>query len=194
MVVGEDLGTVPEGFRAEMSAADILGYRVLLLEREGTSFRPAAFYPARAMACAATHDLPPLAGWWEGADIRESEALGLPGASAAVARDERAAERKALVDALVREGCLARPVSGELSTEAVVVAAHAFVSATPSDLVLVQADDLAGARIGVNLPGTDTERPNWRRILASPVEELFTGDTPRKILDAVRSGGRATKT
>ena len=42
MVIGEDLGTVPEGFREVLSKADIFSYRVLLLEREGARFRPAS--------------------------------------------------------------------------------------------------------------------------------------------------------
>ena len=34
---------------------------------------------------------------------------------------------------------------------------------------MVQAEDLAGLRVGVNLPGTDQERPNWRLRLPLPV-------------------------
>ncbi len=108
MVVGEDLGTVPEGFRPVMSENDILSYRVLLLEREGVAFKPASSYPGRAVACVTTHDLPPLAGWWDGADLRERAALGLvPDLPRAEA--ERTEERAALVDALVAEGCLVGP-------------------------------------------------------------------------------------
>src|ERR1019366_4144091 len=161
MVIGEDLGTVPEGFRATMSDADILSYRVLLLEREGPRFKPASSYPARAVACVTTHDLPPLAGWWEGADIRERTALGLLQARSR-AEDGRATERTALVTALVDEGCLVWSDAGDPSVDEVMAGAHEFVAATRGDLVLVQADDLAGMRVGVNLPGTDTERPNWR--------------------------------
>jgi 4-alpha-glucanotransferase len=51
-------------------------------------------------------------------------------------------------------------------------------------------EDLAGMRVGVNLPGTDTERPNWRRRLPAPVDAVLTGSTARTVLDAVRSAGR----
>jgi glycogen debranching enzyme GlgX/4-alpha-glucanotransferase len=192
MVVGEDLGTVPDGLRPALTEADILGYRVLLLERDGQGFRPAPHYPARAVACVTTHDLPPLAGWWDGADIAEQAALGLlqPGHDAAA---QRAAERGALVEALVGQGCLDPQSATTPSPAEVVVAAHAFVAATPADLMLVQADDLAGMQIGVNLPGTDAERPNWRRRLPMPVDALLTGDTAQAILGAVRDSGRGSK-
>jgi glycogen operon protein len=190
MVVGEDLGTVADGFRPMMTDANILGYRVLLLEREGRGFRSAASYPQRAAACVSTHDLPPLAGWWEAADVRERTALGqIAAGSDGVA--QRTIERETLTEMLVGEGCLARPETGEPPVVAVMEAAYAFVAATRSDLMLVQAEDLAGMRIGVNLPGTDMERPNWRRRPPEPVETLLSGATAQAILRRVRASGRA---
>jgi glycogen debranching enzyme GlgX/4-alpha-glucanotransferase len=191
MVIGEDLGTVPEGFRATMSESDILSYRVLLLEREGRRFRPASSYPVRSVACVTTHDLPPLAGWWEGTDLRERAALGLlrPGSDA---EGGRAPDRTALVETLADEGCLVWSEVGNPPVDIVVAGAHAFVASTPCDLVLVQADDLAGMRVGVNLPGTDAERPNWRLRLPVPVETLLSGVGAREILTRMRAKGRGT--
>jgi 4-alpha-glucanotransferase len=192
MVVGEDLGTVPEGFREVLNDADILSYRVLLLERDGHAFKPAASYPKRSVACVSTHDLPPLAGWWEGADIRERAALGLLRDSLGN-EQERDAERAALVDLLVRDGDLSQSEPGDLSEPEVMRAAHAFVAATPADLVLVQAEDLAGMRVGVNLPGTDRERPNWRLRLPVPVETLLASAAARAIIDEVGATHRGTE-
>ena len=76
-VVGEDFGTVPEGLCDELAAAQILSYRVMRFEREGEGFVPPNRYPRLAATCVATHDLPPLAGWWEGKDLSEAAALGL---------------------------------------------------------------------------------------------------------------------
>jgi glycogen operon protein len=189
MVVGEDLGTVPEGFRAVMSAAEILSYRVLLLEREGLAFKQAASYPRRAVACVTTHDLPPLAGWWDGADLKERTALGmipdLPHADA-----ERSRERGALVERLVDEDRLVASGSVAPAAAEIVAAAHEFIAATPSDLVMVQAEDLAGLQVGVNLPGTDRERPNWRLRLPSPVDTLLSGAAGEALLEPMRASGR----
>jgi len=68
----------------------------------------------------------------------------------------------ALTEALVGEGCLVPPETGAPPIAEVMAGAYRFIADTPSELVLVQAEDLAGMRTGVNLPGTDTERPNWR--------------------------------
>jgi 4-alpha-glucanotransferase len=182
---------VPDGFRPVLNDADVLSYRVLLLEREGRGFKPASSYPTRAVACVSTHDLPPLAGWWEGADIREDTVLGLlqdPNG----ADDERRAERADLANVLARDGHLARVEAEDPPVEALVQGAHEFVASSPCDLVLVQAEDLAGMRVGVNLPGTDTERPNWRLRVPEPVETLLAGTAAQRILMAMRAAGRGT--
>ena len=76
IVIGEDLGTVPAGFRDKMAANNILSYRILLFERDGNgAFLPPDAYPELALATTGTHDLPPLAGWLEGDDIALHERL-----------------------------------------------------------------------------------------------------------------------
>lgn len=173
LVIGEDLGTVPDGLREVLTAHDILSYRVLLLERQGHGFKAGGTYPSRAVACVSTHDLPTFAGWREGADIAERVALlqRLPDDAQA-----DMAERIAEIDALTT-------VVGEGDITA---QAHAFVAGTDCDLVFIQADDLAGETQAVNLPGTDWQRPNWRRRLHWKLDELFTNTHAAPILDAVR--------
>jgi glycogen operon protein len=165
LVVGEDLGTVPEGIGEALQSAGVLSYRVLWFERRGSAFTPPAAYPPRAAACVSTHDLPTLAGFWLGADIAERAALGLiPDEAAAMA--ERARDRAALCDLLAAEGLLPEGAGPEsVLDNALAAAVHALVARTPSALMLVQAEDLAGEEVAVNLPGTDRERPNWRRRL-----------------------------
>ena len=77
-VIGEDLGTVPEGFRDTLARYGIWGYRVMLFERDQSgSFRPPETYPADALAAFNTHDLPTLRGWLTGHDLRVKRGLGL---------------------------------------------------------------------------------------------------------------------
>ncbi len=173
LVIGEDLGTVPDGLREVLTAHDILSYRVLLLEREGRGFKAATTYPSRAVACVSTHDLPTFAGWREGADIAERVALlqRLP-------EDAQAdmAERITEMDELTK-------VVGD---GGITAQAHEFIAGTACDLVYVQADDLAGETQAVNLPGTDWQRPNWRRRLHVPLDALFDNPDATPILDAMR--------
>jgi glycogen operon protein len=167
LVVGEDLGTVPDFVRAGLVRRGVLSYQVLRFAREGGHLRPPGRLPPLAVACAATHDIATVAGWWQGADIDERVALGqLDATAAAQERQRRSAEKAELIALLQREGlALTRAADTAPLGEDLLEAVHALLVRTPCLLVLAQADDLAGETVAVNLPGTDRERPNWRRRL-----------------------------
>ncbi len=187
LVVGEDLGTVPEGMSAALAANNILSYRVLWFERRDGRIRPPPEWRRLAAACVSTHDLATLAGWWNGADIAEKHTLGLiDDASADRARAERTAEKVSLIEQLQQEDLLREDVDiHRPMPESVAKAVHAFIAATPALLALVQADDLAGEIEAVNLPGTDRERPNWRRRLDTDVETLCRTPLAQAIVSAL---------
>jgi 4-alpha-glucanotransferase len=187
MIVGEDLGTVPEGFRETVGKADILSTRVLWFERRGHEFIAPQSYPALAVACASTHDLPTLAGWWEGGDIAEKARLGFLNAfDEQREATDRAREKRELADALVRAGLIAEAPDFELPLpDSLAGAVHAFVGRAASMLATAQIDDLAGETIATNLPGTDRERPNWRHRLGLGVEALFSSGRAKAIIDAL---------
>ncbi len=180
MVVGEDLGTVPDALRTALEELGVLSYRLLLFERDADGdFKPPSAYPAQALVAASTHDLPTLAGFWEGHDIVLREALDLF-ASDNARRDEvvaRAQTRVRLLLLLEREGLLpagatADPQSLPEMTSALSIALHELLARTPCKLMLVQLEDVAGARDQVNVPGTTTQHPNWRRRLALSLERF----------------------
>ncbi|WP_137177267.1 glycogen debranching protein GlgX [Roseomonas sp. AR75] len=187
LVVGEDLGTVADGLREQLRGADILAYRVLWFERRHGGFLPPAEWPAHASACVSTHDLPTLAGFWSGEDLRERAALGLlRDLDAALA--ERAADRSELCALLAAEGLLPDDAGpDEPLHDSLAAAIHALVARTPSAVMLAQLEDLAGEAVAVNLPGTDRERPNWRRRLPATTEALARTPRASAILDRLRS-------
>jgi (1->4)-alpha-D-glucan 1-alpha-D-glucosylmutase len=176
-IVGEDLGNVPDGFRDRMEGEGILSYRLLLFEREADgSFKRPGAYPQLALATATTHDLPTLAGWALGRDITTRRQIGLTSAEAAeAALGARRIEVSRLLETLRDHGALDEASFALLhraidarSTDAdtyglLVRAAYRFLAETPARVVLVQLDDAALELDQVNLPGTFTEYPNWRR-------------------------------
>lgn len=185
LVQGEDLGTLPMGLRDRLAARGLLSSRVLWFERWPSGlFKASSTYPPRAVASVSTHDLPTARGWLEGRDILWRKRVGqLDREAAATARAERARDRRMLLDALAFEGL----GEGAEDEAALVVAMHRMLARTPSALLLVQLDDLAGAVEQANLPGTVDEHPNWRRRCPLAVETLARDLFARQLLEAVRA-------
>jgi 4-alpha-glucanotransferase len=194
LVVGEDLGTVPEGFRDTMRAIEIQGYRVLYFDRsKDGSFRAPRSYARETLACISTHDLPTLRGWWKGRDIEERQGLGLlDAATADLQRRERARDRRLMLRALTRAGLApAETAAGEAIAkdadlpDPVLIGLHSFLARTRSRLIAVQLEDLVGMEEQANLPGTIDQHPNWRRKLPTTLENLPSCGTLRRIVDAI---------
>ena len=179
LVIGEDLGTVPDEVRRAFAEFGVLSYRVLLFERTGSGdFKPPAEYPPRALVTATTHDLPTLAGWWEGRDVELRHELALLPAEEArrALVVERAQDLARLLLALEREqllppGVTVNPVSVPKMTPEFMRAVHAYLARSPAQVLAVPLEDVLGARDQVNLPAAPGERyPNWRRKLALALE------------------------
>ncbi|MCB1377930.1 MAG: glycogen debranching protein GlgX [Alphaproteobacteria bacterium] len=178
MVVGEDLGTIPDGLRNKLAGADILSYRVLWFERRGEDFAPRQDYPDMALACLASHDLPTFRGWREARDVAIEQGIGLIDAAEAGRRRQSRQHEIACLDAATGAAAPA--------LEAASVAAHGFVAATPSRVMLIQVDDLANEVDPLNVPGTDQENPNWRRRLSVEVESMVRTPLATAIIDQVK--------
>lgn len=197
IVIGEDLGTVPAGFDARLARSGLLGIRVLYFETAGTHFKPPSAWSDAAIATTTTHDLPTVAGWWQGVDIDWRARLDLlaPGETAAQGHALRACERVALWDAFSRDGVTTEPMPAPDAATAVVDAALAYVGATPAPLVIVPLEDLLGLEQQPNLPGTVDSHPNWRRRLPVSVPALLDSPLVRqrlRDLDAQRTSRTTT--
>ena len=124
IVIGEDLGTVPPGFRDRLEARGVMGMDVLMFERDKDgAFKPPQAWSARRCAMTSTHDLPPIAGWWREADLDLQAALGADEAGLERRRDERAQDRERLWAAACAAGCAQGPMPAREFPEAAVDAA-----------------------------------------------------------------------
>lgn len=185
VMVGEDLGTVPEGLREQMSAAGVMGMRVLWFERDDDGFVPPAQWDADAMAMTATHDLPTVAGWWRGGDLDWRDRLADQPDPARAARDgaERQGERAQLWSACVDAGVAEGPPPASTEPAPAVDAAIGFVGAAACGLALIPMEDLIGSADQVNLPGVVDGHPNWRRRLPASGDDLFARPAVRARAD-----------
>ena len=197
LVIGEDLGTVPEGFRPAMERAGILSYRVLYFERTPDGdFKPPRAYPEAAMATISTHDLATFKGYWTGHDLAWRRRLDLYPDPAAGDRDlwERGMDRHRLLQALSAEGLRpmlytsdegAQPYTPDLAR-----AVYRYLARSPGRIVMVQIEDALGEIEQPNLPGTVDQHPNWRRRLTLDVEQIAGNTEVRALIEAIAAGRR----
>ncbi len=197
VVIGEDLGTVPAGFREKLNAHGIHGMRVLWFERDGTRFVAPGRWDRTAVAMTSTHDLPTLASWWRGSDITERATHGLLGTkyNEADLQAERGGDRLSMWRAFRAAGVARGPAAAPGNPDAFVGPALRFVAATPAPLCLLPLEDVLGVTEQPNLPGTIDQHPNWRRRTVGSADQLLSAavvaDRLRGITEARDSRGTA---
>jgi 4-alpha-glucanotransferase len=178
VVVGEDLGTIPENFRETLADWGIWTYQVMLFERSGAGvFFPPQSYRQNALVSFGTHDIATFAGWRDHHDLAVKQALGMdPGETG----EQRHGALDALRQALQQHG---------LETADFAAVAR-YLADTPSRLLVISVEDVLGVRDQVNLPGTTNEHPNWRRRLPVSLQDLKNQAALRSTAEIMRSAGR----
>jgi 4-alpha-glucanotransferase len=159
-VIGEDLGTVPEGFRDQIADWGIWSYLVMMFERDDHgSFRSIDHYLTNALVTFNTHDLSTYAGWRSFGDLKLKRSLGIdPGES-----DDARWHALAMLDDVLRHHAIYRNDLYSVAN---------FLARTKSRLLAVSLEDLLGLVDQPNIPGTVNEHPNWRRRLPVSIEEM----------------------
>jgi 4-alpha-glucanotransferase len=160
VVIGEDLGTVPEGFREQMAEWGIWSYQVMMFERDDHgSFRGIDHYSANALVTFNTHDLSSYAGWRSFSDLKLKRSIGIdPGES----DEARWHALTMLSDALRHHGIDRHDLFSVVG----------FLSRTRSRLLAIALEDLLGLIDQPNIPGTVDEHPNWRRRLPQAIDQI----------------------
>jgi 4-alpha-glucanotransferase len=193
VVIGEDLGTVPDGFGEIMAAAGLLSYKVLFFERwESGFFKRPELYPAQSMVTVSTHDLPTLTGWWTGRDLEWRQELDLY-PSAEMGQQERSArieDRNLLISALDDLNVIDMEKAPEqapakMNTE-LSVAVQKYMAQAPSHIQLIPLEDTLEIVEQVNIPGTIDQHPNWRQKLPVALEAFFEQDSVSAIASAMQ--------
>ncbi len=167
VVIGEDLGTVPEGFREQMAEWGIWSYQVMMFERDGHgSFRGVDHYTSNALVTFNTHDLSTYAGWRCFSDLALKRSLGIdPGES-----DDARWHALAMLTDVLRH----HAIDGDD-----LYAVAGFLARTKSRLLAISLEDLLGVIDQPNIPGTVDEHPNWRRRLPLAIDEIASAiDAP----------------
>jgi 4-alpha-glucanotransferase len=143
-IVGENLGTVPPEITQALGDHQILGM--------AGSHEAVSVPGADVLVAVTSHDTPAIAAWWGGTDIDDLVKLGAYNEARSIH------ERKERSEAIAR-------LQKRLGTEGLESTRDAlmeWMASSDAAVALVNFDDLLLEERRQNIPGTDTERPNWR--------------------------------
>ncbi|WP_270222002.1 4-alpha-glucanotransferase [Kosakonia cowanii] len=188
MVIGEDLGTVPQEIVGKLRRSGVYSYKVLYFENDDKVFHAPKAWPEQSMAVATTHDLPTLRGYWESGDLTLGKTLGLYPDEELLSGlyDDREQAKQGLLTALHQHGCLPQragkkalrmPMSSILNR-----ALQRYIADSNSALLGLQPEDWLDMSSPVNVPGTSDQYQNWRRKLAVSLEEMFADETVNRLI------------
>ncbi len=180
-IVGEDLGTVSRELRRTMSRHGLHRMYVFQFETDAAAEQPLKPQPSASMASLGTHDLPTFAAFWKGLDLDVLRELGLVTEEELDAtRCDRRALRAAIGRALGLHGGDDGP-----SAHDVVVPLLLRMAAGPAHMVVVDLEHLWHEERPHNVPGTGSERPNWRRRATRSLDDVFDASDLRRVLHAI---------
>ena len=198
LLIGEDLGTVPEGFREYMAEHGLLSYKVFFRQKEKDgSFIEPKKYMYMSLAQSSTHDQATSCGFWSNEDIEVFKSCGLY-----VNYEQyqsnllgRRKDRENMIRAFEKEGILSEEMrkemeksaaTGEIIPEGIEEAVNAYGARTNSALYLVRLCDIYAQKKLDNAPGTIDEYANWRLKLSHTIERIKEGVEFRKTLETIR--------
>ena len=193
IVIGEDLGNVPEGFSETIQNSGLLSFKVMFFERwESGLFKRPENFPVQSISTIATHDTATLSGWWQGRDLVWREQLNLyPNEEAGHAdRSSRAGERQSLIAALedlkVIDISKAPQQEPALMNTELSVAVQKYLATSSSHIQLIPLEDALEIPEQVNIPGTIDQHPNWLQKLPIMLEDFWQVNSVQEIVQAMK--------
>ena len=175
-LVGENLGTVPPAVNESMARHSLREMFVVQFQERPDPKAALPMPKPLSIASLNTHDTPTFAAHWRGDDLVESVRLGLmPRRDLKAAKKNREQIKKALLQFLKSKGFLK---ARKPALRDVVSALVAWLKASPAEIALINLEDLWFETLPQNVPGTSTERPNWRRKAKLNIAQMATRIKP----------------
>ncbi|MGY4027065.1 4-alpha-glucanotransferase [Aeromonas rivuli] len=185
LLIGEDLGTVPEGIDVTLKENGVHSYKVFFFERskEDGGYISPAHYTEQAMSALTTHDMPTLKGFWHCDDLALGKELGLYPDEAVLKTlyADRHQAKQSILDSLHGHGVISPNVSHDVNWVGMNTELNhglqIHMSRGSCALFSTQLEDWLEMDKPVNVPGTSYEYPNWRRKLSADLEDLFESES-----------------
>ena len=180
LVIGEDLGTVPDEIRTKLADNGVYSYRVFFFEQapDGGFFSP-FHYPEQSMSTLTTHDMPTLAGYWHCDDLTLGKELGIYPTEDILSTlyASRHQNKQSILDTLHGHHSIndevGRDVHNVNMSKALNFGMQLHMASGSSALLSLQLEDWLEMDKPVNIPGTFNEYPNWRRKLTRNLQDIF---------------------
>jgi 4-alpha-glucanotransferase len=180
LVIGEDLGTVPDEIRTKLADNGVYSYRVFFFEQaqDGGFFSP-AHYPEQSMSTLTTHDMPTLTGYWHCDDLALGKELGLYPTEEILSTlyASRHENKQSILDTLHGHHSVndevGRDVHNVDMSKALNFGMQLHMAGGSSALLSLQLEDWLEMDKPVNIPGTFKEYPNWQRKLTRNLQDIF---------------------
>jgi 4-alpha-glucanotransferase len=188
LVIGEDLGTVPQELRSKLADNGIHSYRVFFFEQaEDGGFYAPDHYPEQSMSTLTTHDMPTLIGYWHCNDLALGRKVGLyPNADVlSTLYDVRHANKQHILNTLHGHHSISSSISRNVNdvgmTTELNYGMQTHMASGSSALLSLQLEDWLQMDQPINIPGTFNEYPNWKRKLSRNLEDIFEDDSIRTL-------------
>jgi 4-alpha-glucanotransferase len=192
IVIGEDLGIVPPEIVSLLHDAGILSNELFYFCKDHHGFKAPKDHKHQSLMILANHDVPTLAAWWTGTDLRLRRELELIETDAKLQQiiAQRQLEKQQLVDLLIREQAFELPTLtvsvDQLDFDSIMLAWIHVAAKGNAQLFSVQLSDLVADKHGVNIPGTWKEFPNWQRRLPLSIKQMSQSPKVQQRLDAIK--------
>ena len=190
IVIGEDLGIVPPEVKHALSTSGIFSNSLFYFEKQHDGeFLSVDDLAPHCLLMIANHDVPPFSGWWCHDDLNIKQQYELINKSEyEQQKQQRIQEQHKLLRFINSHSNKPELVLNSNATD-VYAQLALCLAGSQSGLFALQIDDLDEQQYPVNIPGTDTEYPNWRRVLTHSSKDIFTKNAPLlAAIDSIRKG------
>lgn len=188
LIIGEDLGTVPDGFREYMAEHGLLSYKVFFRQKEkdGTFIEPQK-YSYMSLAQSSTHDQATSIGFWTNEDIEvfnncglyvnhEQYISNLEGRKNDRFNMIKAFEKEKILNDNLKIAMEKSAENGSSLPDGLESVVNEFGAKTNSAIYLVRLCDIFKQKALDNAPGTIDEYPNWRIKLSHDISMIKNSD------------------
>ena len=168
--------------KKKLPEAGIYSYKIFFFETSKTDggYISPKDYTAQAMSALTTHDMPTLKGFWHCEDLKLGRRLGVYKTDEIMnsLMTDRLCAKQRILDSLNGHGILPQSVNRNalycgMSTE-LNHCLQIHMCLGNCAIFSTQLEDWLEMDKPVNIPGTSTEYPNWRRKLSRNINDIFS--------------------